>query len=50
MNPSDKYRWYPVSDSQARPQRRAKWSLTDVLFAAAMGIALGIAIAEYLAK
>lgn len=49
MTPQDKYRWYPT-EAQARPYRKAKWSLADVLFAAALGIALGIAIAEYLAK
>lgn len=48
MTPQDKYRWYPT-ESQARPQRRPKWSVTDVLFAGALGIAMGIGIAEYLA-
>lgn len=50
MTPQDKYRWYPATDYQARPQRRPKWSLADVLFAAAMGIGLGIGIAEYLSR
>jgi len=39
-----------VNEFQARPYRKAKWSLTDVLFAAALGVALGVGIAEYLAK
>ena len=50
MTPQNKYRWYPVKEFQARPYRKAKWSLTDVLFAAALGIVLGVGIAEYLAK
>jgi len=50
MTPQNKYRWYPVNEFQARPYRRPKWSLADVLFAAALGIALGVGIAEYLAK
>jgi len=50
MTPQNKYRWYPVNEFQARPYRKAKWSLADVLFAAALGIALGVAIAEYLAQ